>query len=286
MSPRLHSIAAALDWGTSVLAALNTVDEPRVETQRLLAAALAITRTELLARDATALDESQASRFSGFVQRRANGEPFAYIVGTRDFWTLSLHVTPAVLVPRPETELLVERALHLGGGRRLVTVLDLGTGSGCVALALGTERADWRITATDRCSDALAVAKANAARLSICNVEFIHSDWFSQIPQRRFDLIASNPPYIGAAEPALSRADLRFEPRDALSPGADGLAALRTLCEQAAQHLKREGWLMLEHGIDQSTAVRGMLVAQGFAHVTSHRDLAGIERVTEAQWRG
>jgi release factor glutamine methyltransferase len=282
MIPLPTRIAAALEWSALQMPQIET---PPLEAQRLLAHALRISRGALLARDDEFLDAAVAEQFAAATLRRAAGEPFAYIVGERDFWSLTLRVTPDVLVPRPETELLVERALLHGGSSQAMRLADLGTGSGCIALALAGERPDWHVTATDCSTAALAVARDNAQRLKLANVEFIAGDWFAALGTKRFDLLVSNPPYIGAAEPALADPALRHEPRTALTPGPDGLAALRTLSQQAPRHLRDGGWLLLEHGAGQAAAVRALLVAQGFGHVTSQRDLAGIERVCEGCWR-
>jgi len=188
-----------------------------------------------------------------------------------------------VLVPRPETELLVERALALGSAPQ-ARVADLGTGSGAVALALASERPHWRMTATELSAQALAVARANAAQLALTGIDFRQGSWFEPLAGERFDLILSNPPYIGSDDPALADPALAHEPRLALTPGADALACLRALVRGAPQHLEPGGWLLLEHGATQAAAVAGALVARGFAQVRSHRDLAGRERMTEGQW--
>ena len=211
------------------------------------------------------------------------GEPVAYIVGSKEFWSLRFGVNGSVLVPRPETELLVERALALGTDAGL-RVLDLGTGAGAIALALAHERPQWRIAATELSAEALTVATRNAAALKLPQVEFLRGAWFEPLAGRRFDLIVSNPPYVAAADPALCSGDLRHEPRDALTPGADALAALRHIIRAAPAHLARGGWLLLEHGATQAADVARELVVRGFRHVRSQRDLAGHERMSEAQW--
>ena len=277
-------VGAALGWAREQLTSVEDIDQPQQEAELILATVLRLTRAQLLGWDDSGLSEAQALRFAQLVTRRAHGEPFAYLAGEREFWTLTLRVTPDVLVPRPETELLVERALHRGGQRTALEVADLGTGCGCIALALASERPRWRITATDVSAAALDVARENAARLQLPTVEFVISDWFANLTQRRFALLLSNPPYIAATDSSLLHGALRFEPQLALTPGADGLAALQTLCTLAPPHLLSGGALMLEHGAGQADAVRGMLVARGFAQVTSHCDLAGIERVTEGTW--
>jgi release factor glutamine methyltransferase len=268
--------------GASLLAAGGS-ESPHLEAELLLADALGQSRARLKSHPEEMPDAAARSRYAELISRRAGGEPLAYIVGFKDFWTLRLAVTPAVLVPRPETELLVERALALwpeAAGR----VVDLGTGSGAIALALASERSQWEVTATDVSLDALAVARTNAASHALTRVEFLHGSWFEPLGQRRFHLVISNPPYIGADEPELAAAALRREPRNALSPGTDALACLRTIVRAAPPHLEHGGWLLLEHGATQAADVARELVLRGFRHVRSHRDLAGHERMTEAQW--
>jgi release factor glutamine methyltransferase len=222
------------------------------------------------------------------VARRVAGEPIAYLTGQREFWSLPLHVNSAVLIPRPETELLVERALALLPGTQAaagdVRVADLGTGSGAIALALASERPRWALTATDRSEAALTVARGNAAHLHLGHVEFLAGDWFAPLAGRRFEAIVSNPPYVALGDGAL--AALRYEPAGALSPGPTGLEALRYLIAGAPAHLERNGWLLLEHGVDQAAAVAAALVAAGYGRVRCHRDLAGRDRVTEGLWLG
>jgi release factor glutamine methyltransferase len=254
-----------------------------LDAELLLAQALGMTRTQIKTHPETAVGPERANRYAELIRRRASGEPIAYIVGYRDFWTLRLAVSPTVLVPRPETELLVERALALQPDRR-GRVADLGTGSGAIALALASEKPEWTITATDVSPDALATARSNAIALGIKHVEFLIGNWFEPLAGRRFDLIVSNPPYIANGDPAMRQPSLRHEPQQALTPGADGMAHLRCLIESAPHYLERHGWLVLEHGADQAAAVARELVVSGFGHVRSHPDLAGHERATEAQW--
>jgi release factor glutamine methyltransferase len=254
-----------------------------LDAELLLAHALSKTRTHLKTRPEAVPTPEQARRYADLIERRAAGEPIAYILGYRDFWTLTLCVNPSVLVPRPETELLVERALTLGptGPAR---VADLGTGSGAIALALASERSEWTITATDVSEDALQTARANAATLGLGRVAFLRGRWFEPLTGRRFDLIASNPPYVSEGDAALQDATLQHEPQIALASGPDGLSSLREIVHSAPDYLERRGWLILEHGSDQAAAVARELVGRGFGHVRSHRDLAGHERITEGQW--
>jgi len=263
-------------------AAAGSASTPELDAEVLLAHLLSVSRAYLRSHpEATA--GQRAAEYQALIDRRARGEPLAYLTGTREFWSLPLTVTPAVLVPRPETELLVERALALRGepyGR----VADLGTGCGAVALALASERPRWCVTATDVSADALAVARANAARLGLAAIDFRVGSWFTPLAAERFDLILSNPPYVAACDPALADPPLAHEPRLALTPGADALECLRAIARGAPQHLTPGGWLLLEHGAEQAAPVRHELVLAGFRYVRSHRDPAGHERVTEGQY--
>ena len=268
----LASAARALPPGASAL----------LDAQLLLAHAMGRSRSWLLAHAEDTLDTDVARKFAALVARRAAGEPLAYVVGYREFWSLSLRITPAVLVPRPETELLVERALALLPAAA-AAVADLGTGSGAVALALAVERPLWCLTATDNSVAALGVAAGNARALGLGNVRFVAGDWLHPLRGERYALIASNPPYIGAGDPALLDPALQHEPQVALCSGPGGLDALATIIAAAPDCLQPQGWLLLEHGADQAPAVASMLVAQGYAHVRCHTDLAGQPRVTEAQ---
>jgi release factor glutamine methyltransferase len=281
-----HGVGALLRFGTEQLrASPEAAADAARDAAQLLAAALEVPRSTLLAFPERTAPAAATARFLDWIARRRRGEPVAYLLGRRGFWTLELEVGPAVLVPRPETELLVERALALECPAA-ARVLDLGTGSGALALALARERAGWRISATDASEAALVVARRNAARLGLERVQWLAGDWFEAVAARRFDLVLSNPPYIDAGDPILECAPLCFEPRGALTPGPDGLAALAHLGRTAPDHLEPGGWLLLEHGATQAAALAELLVARGFRHVRSRRDLAGHERVTEAQWPG
>jgi len=276
------TIESLLAQGTRVLAGgPAAAGAAGLDAQLLLAAVLAVPRTRLHSHPEARPDAAQAARYRQLIARRAAGEPLAYLTGRREFWSLELAVTPAVLIPRPETELLVERALALGPAE--ARVADLGTGSGAVALALAHERPRWRLLATDVSAPALAVARANARALGAVNVQFRQGSWFEPLAAERFELLLSNPPYVAADDPVLEEPALRSEPRLALTPGTDALAHLRALARGAAAHLAPGGWLLLEHGATQGAALRGELEAAGFAHVRSHRDLAGHERMTEGQ---
>jgi release factor glutamine methyltransferase len=254
-------------------------DTARLDAELLLAHVLGVNRAWLAAHDEETV---AAPEFQTLVERRAAGEPLAYIVGYKDFWTLRLEVTPHVLVPRPETELLVELALR--NEALSVSVADLGTGSGAIALALASTRPGWNIAGTDISAEALELARRNASKLGVRNVEFLQGSWFAPLAGRRFSLIASNPPYVSANDAALAHPTLQFEPQQALIAGPDGMASLDEIIRGAPAYLEPRGALLLEHGSDQAHAVSNELVARGFRHVRSHRDLAGHERVTEAQW--
>lgn len=255
-------------------------DEARIEVQMLLQHVLKVPRAWLLAHPEQALDGAQAGAYAALLQRRLQGEPIAYILGAREFFGLNFKVTPATLIPRPETELLVELALQRIPVRGGFRVLDLGAGSGAIALSIAHARPEAEVVAVDASEAALQVARENAARLDIHNAAFPQSDWFSALDGRRFDLIVSNPPYVAAGDVHLGQGDVRFEPASALASGADGLDDIRGIIGQAGDHLENNAWLMLEHGYDQAPAVRVLLQQNGFGDVYSAKDMAGIERVS------
>ena len=249
-----------------------------LENRILLCHALNLSRVSLITQSERELTVDEAERLAALVQRRLDGEPIAYIVGQREFFGLPFQVSPAVLIPRPDTELIVELALErLAPGARL---LDMGTGSGAIAVAVAHTRPDAQVTALDVSEDALAVARANAGANG-ARVRFLRSDWFAALgDEELFDVVASNPPYIASGDEHLAQGDLRFEPVDALTDHADGLSDLRTIIAGAARHLVAGGWLLLEHGYDQAAAVRTLLAEAGYLEAQSWRDLAGIERVS------
>jgi release factor glutamine methyltransferase len=266
--------------GASLAALQASLPLDPLENRILLCYALGIGRIALITQSERVIDEAEAARIDALFERRLRGEPIAYITGEREFFGLPFKVTPAVLIPRPDTELLVELALARTPPRG--AVLDMGTGSGAIAVAIAHARPDAAVTALDVSDDALAVAKQNALA-NQARVEFIKSDWFGAVSARRFDLIVSNPPYIVDGDHHLSEGDLRFEPQGALTDFADGLSCLRTIAAGAAAHLQPGGWLLMEHGYDQAAAVRELLVHAGFSSVQSWRDLAGIERSSGGQ---
>ncbi len=278
-------MTAQLTAGALLAHAAGRLRDPAsavLDAQLLLAHVLGVSRTRVMTELERIPEADVSRRYAELIERRAAGEPVAYILGQKEFWSLPLKVGPGVLVPRPETELLVERALALRP-RPSGRVADLGTGSGAIALALAMERPHWEVSATDVSEEALATAKANAAALNLRQVEFLHGDWFEPLPGRTFDLIVSNPPYVAESDAAMQDPTLRYEPRIALTPGSDPLRSLREIIRSAPDHLERDGWLLLEHGADQAADVARELVGRGFRSVRSHRDLAGYDRVTEAQ---
>lgn len=225
------------------------------------------------------LSSAVEEQFQQLLQRRIQGEPVAYLIGTQGFWTLDLKVSPDTLIPRPETELLVEAALDLALPEQ-AKALDLGTGTGAIALALASERNHWQISAVDLMPNAVQLAKANSQRHQLDNVEIFQSSWFAEIPAQRFDLIVSNPPYIEDGDMHLTQGDVRFEPASALVSGTDGLDDLRLLIAESVNYLADRGWLMVEHGYNQGPAVRELFEQAGFSQVETRRDLNDLERIT------
>lgn len=267
----------AIQAGATIRQLLAALPLEPLENRILLCHALGVSRVGLITQSERALNSAEAAHLDALVQRRLAGEPIAYIVGEREFFGLPFRVGPGVLIPRPDTELIVELSLERLPPRG--RLLDMGTGSGAIAVACAHARRDASVTALDLSEEALAIARANAAANG-AQVRFLRSDWFAAIGEERFELIASNPPYIAAGDAHLSQGDLRFEPVGALTDHADGLTALRNIVDGAPDHLVPGGWLLLEHGYDQAEAVRALLAARGFLEVQSWRDLAGIERVS------
>ena len=271
---------------TTAAALLRASPLPALEVRILLSHALGWRRTELITRGDEPLGQAGVERYRALEARRAAGEPIAQIVGAREFYGLEFEVTPHVLIPRPETELLVEAALAAMEGLANPRVLDLGTGSGAIAVAIASARPDARVWALERSAEALTVAARNAAKLVGMQrpgaaLTLLQSDWYAALdPALSFDVIVSNPPYIAATDPHLAAGDLRFEPRGALTDEADGLSAIRAIVHGARAFVAPGGELWIEHGYDQAAAVRALIAAKGFVEVRSLADLAGIERVS------
>ncbi|UUY10501.1 peptide chain release factor N(5)-glutamine methyltransferase [Pseudomonas sp. J452] len=269
----------------SLLDSADLPDSPSapLDAELLLAAALGKSRSYLRTWPEREPSAEQQAAFAAMLERRRAGEPVAYILGQQGFWSLDLEVAPHTLIPRPDTELLVETALALLPTTPL-RALDLGTGTGAIALALASERPGWRVTGVDRVLDAVALAERNRQRLQLNNAEFRPSQWFSALAGQRYRLIVSNPPYIAADDRHLGEGDVRFEPASALVSGADGLDDIRQIISAAPAYLDAGGWLLLEHGYDQAEAVRALLAAAGFVAVESRRDLGGHQRISLGQW--
>ncbi|HEB27028.1 MAG TPA: peptide chain release factor N(5)-glutamine methyltransferase [Porticoccus sp.] len=259
---------------------LTTVsDTSRLDTEVLLCHILGKNRTFLYTWPEQLLSTSQQHQFQALFNRRLKGEPIAHLTGTREFWSLSLNVSSATLIPRPDTELLVELALGLSLAEQ-AAVLDLGTGTGAIALALASEKPHWNICAVDAVAEAVALADENRRQLGFDNVRVFQSDWFSELNGQAFDLVISNPPYISASDDHLQQGDVRFEPGSALVADEAGLADLGTIISNANLHLNSGGWLILEHGYEQGNAVRQMMSLADFNRVATHTDLAGLDRAT------
>jgi len=255
-------------------------DSPRLEAEVLLTHITGKDRAHFLAWPERMLEDSLIERFHSLCQRRCRGEPVAYLTGQREFWSRPFRVSPAVLIPRPETELLVETALSLCRVER-PRILDLGTGSGALAITLALELAGSPVVAVDSSAAALACAAANAENLGASSLRLVRSDWFAELGgEGRFDLIVANPPYVASGDPHLEQGDLRFEPAAALVAGADGLQALRTIIARAPGFLAEDGWLAVEHGYRQGAAVAGLMEASGYRRIATRCDLLGNERVT------
>ncbi|MDI3438654.1 peptide chain release factor N(5)-glutamine methyltransferase [Erwinia sp. V90_4] len=269
-------------WLRAAIARLSSSESPKRDAEILLAWVSGKSRAWLIAFDDAQLDDSQLAALESLLARRAAGEPVAYLIGEREFWSLPLSVSPDTLIPRPDSEVLVEQALS-----RLpadpCAILDLGTGTGAIALALASERADCQVTGVDRIAAAVALATHNGAKLNLPNARFLQSDWFSALNAQRFQLIVSNPPYIDVADHHLSQGDVRFEPASALVASDHGLADIKIIASSAANYLADNGWLLLEHGWQQGEAVRQILRENSFCQVETCQDYGGNDRVTLGQ---
>lgn len=283
--PDAVSYAALLASATLALRKALGLDqaEARLEAFLFLCHSYDISKTGVLAqlREPAAVNP----KFDALLAQRLCGEPVAYLFGEREFYGLALEVNPAVLIPRPETELLVELSLEMTATNPGATVLELGTGSGAVAISLAQHRPTLSITATDISRAALEVATRNGLRHGVSNIRWQQSDWFAALTAEAFDLIVSNPPYVAEHDPHLQQGDLRFEPLDALASGPDGLKAIRVIVTEAPAFLRPGGWLLFEHGYDQGKRCRELLQCAGFSHIETRRDLAQLERVSLGQWQ-
>ena len=272
-------------WLRHAVAQLSASDSPKRDAEILLGKVTGKSRSWLIAFDDTRLDDAQLTRLEALLARRVAGEPVAYLTSEREFWSLPLTVSPDTLIPRPDSEVLVEQALA-----RLPSagcaLLDLGTGTGAIALALASERADCQITGVDRIPAAVALAQHNASKLALTNARFLHSDWFSALAGQQFALIVSNPPYIDADDHHLSEGDVRFEPASALVADDHGLADIKIIAAEAGRYLLKDGWLLLEHGWQQGEQVRQILRENSFHAVETCQDYGGNDRVTVGQIKG
>ncbi len=278
----LNNIQSILQQHSKLLVTALNLDfgSACIEVRCLLQAVLQVNHAYLISHPEYQLNDEQYVRYSTLFERRLSGEPIAYIFGEREFFGLNFKVTPATLIPRSDTELLVEIALQRITQQGACRVLDMGTGSGAIALSIAHKRPNAEVVAVDASEAALEIARLNMQQLSLNNVKLIHSDWFAALQDKRFDAIVSNPPYIAADDAHLTQGDLRFEPRTALASGADGLNDIRCICAHAKSYLNAQGWLLLEHGYNQAESVRVLLRQSGFSDVFSAQDLAGIERVS------
>ena len=283
MENQLLTIEQALSWAKAQLNANSVSDDglhdsASIDSKVLLADCLQRELVYLHTWPEKRLDQMQMNKFKDYIEHRSSGHPVAHIVGYRDFWSLRLNVSPATLIPRPETELLVEIALDLNLTEH-ATVLDLGTGSGAIALSLASEQPNWLITGVDKSEQAITLAKDNATKHQLERVNFIQSDWFSALEHKQFDLIVTNPPYIENNNQYLQLGDVRFEPSSALTSGLDGLDDIRLIVSQSKHYLTDNGWLVIEHGYQQSDQVADILSEQGFRQIRSELDLNGLPRV-------
>ncbi len=256
---------------------------PRLDLELLLCHTLKKPRSFLFSHPEYQLTETEQQQFNALLEKRKAGHPIAYLTGSREFWDLELLVEPSTLIPRPDTETLVEQALALCDHKPR-KVLDLGTGTGAIALALANERPGWAVYGCDRVPEAVTLATRNAAHNRLERVTFLESHWFDALPDQTFDLIVSNPPYIVEDDPHLTQGDVRFEPASALTSGPDGLDDIRHIAHHAPEHLSDDGWLLVEHGYDQGEQVREIFTGNSFIDVSTVKDLAGHDRITQGRW--
>ena len=278
------SIANLLQDALRQLTTTET-DEPRLEAEILLGHALQQNRTFLRTWPEREPNNEQLEKFQRLISRRCAGEPIAYIIGERDFWDMTLRVSPDTLIPRPDTETLVEQALERIPPDAHWQIADLGTGTGAIALAIARERPNCQLIATDISSAALAIARENAERNNVLNIRFAEGTWLAPLASELFEMIVSNPPYVHPDDPHLQQGDLRFEPLSALHSTPDGLTDIRLICDTARLHLKPNGWLLLEHGYDQGPAVKVCLGELNYQQIQTITDLGGNPRVSLAQWQ-
>jgi len=275
-----QALAFGLDTLKHNVSSAHHTDNPELDTQVLLCHTLKCNTAKLIAWPELELSNIQQKQFEDLITQRQQGTPVAYLTGHREFWSLDLMVNPATLIPRPDTELLVETILARFNNKHSFKLADLGTGSGAIAIAIASERANWEITATDVSNEALAVARHNAKKHQLSNIQFFQGSWFEPLEDNRFDIIVSNPPYIANHEPHLKTGDVRFEPDQALASGPTGMDDIEHLCQHAAQYLNAGGLLLFEHGYEQQKDVLNCLQKNKFTDIMQLRDLAGHVRVS------
>jgi len=279
MTQATQPVTAASLLTQSTRALDGTSPTPRLDAEVLILHACGMNRDQLITRGKQVLTNDQCSAVQRLIERRRHGEPIAYLTGVREFWSLELNVSPATLIPRPETELLVEKALELIPHDATWSLADLGTGSGAIAIALAKERPECHVTATDNSTAALDIARSNAGKFSLANITFAEGNWFAPLSGKSFDVIVCNPPYVASNDRHLTQDDVRFEPLTALTAGADGLDAIRQLVRHARDFLNPGGHFLLEHGFDQVDSIQKLLQQQHYQDLVYHRDLAGHARV-------
>lgn len=276
-----YSLSQALAFGVSALTPSS--ESPKLDAEVLLLATINQARTYLFTWPEKELADEQQAQFLSFIEQRRQGKPVAHITQYREFWSLNFKVSPATLIPRPDTETLVELALDKATSKQ-GKLLDLGTGTGAIALSLASELPDWQVTAVDYQLDAVLLANDNKSQLGITNAEILQSNWFSALAGEKFDLIVSNPPYIDPQDPHLQQGDVRFEPLSALIAEKQGMADLEFIITKSREFLNESGWLLLEHGYDQGQLVRDFFAKMAYKVITTEKDLGGNDRVTLAQW--